>query len=57
MRFDDLPIWMRKKTPRKTVESRKPTKVPAIALLLLFGILTALSAYVAIEYHRVSISP
>jgi hypothetical protein len=50
MRFDDLPIWMRKRTPRETVESRKPTKVPAIALLLLFGILTALSAYVVIEY-------
>jgi hypothetical protein len=47
---DKLPIWMRKRVPRKTVEDEIPTGVLAVALRFLFGILVALSVYVAIEY-------
>ncbi len=50
MRPNNLPKWMRSRTPRKAPEDKQPTRVPAVALQLLFGILIALSVFVAIEY-------
>jgi hypothetical protein len=43
-------MWLRSRSPRRTVRDKEPSKVPTNALLLLFVILVALSAYLAIEH-------
>jgi hypothetical protein len=50
MQSDEMPVWMTSRPHREIPENREPSKVPAIALLLLLGVLIALGVYVAFEH-------
>ncbi len=50
MRSDDMPMWLRFRSPGETPEDRVPSKLPQATLLLLFGVLVALCVYVAFEH-------
>src|SRR4030042_3711357 len=50
MRSDQMPVWMVRRPPDESAEDRVPSKVPAIAVLLVLGTLIALGVYFALEH-------